>query len=164
MTSFAQVPDFKTLSSQRLCCSLPMSMSKGRRKSFLMNDVSEVSRDWFNVFFYWFNVWKLIETFQGEEEEDSKDEDDDENPRRRAVRRWKSWHFNLVSNQFGIFPRNRGNWLGCMSSDNMDLKINIQECSTVPAPHCDPWQSARLPQVGDFFLRGETDETKWRQV
>merc|ERR1719180_439618 len=44
--------------------SLPMSMSKGRRKSFLMNDVSE-----------------------GEEEEDSKDEDDDENPRRRAVRR-----------------------------------------------------------------------------
>ena len=54
MTSFAQVPDFKTLSSQRLCCSLPMSMSKGRRKSFLMNDVSEVSRDWFNV-------WKLIE-------------------------------------------------------------------------------------------------------
>ena len=43
--------------------------------------------------------------FQGEEEEDSKDEDDDENPRRRAVRRWKSWHFNLVSNQFGIFPK-----------------------------------------------------------
>ena len=64
-----------------------MSMSKGRRKSFLMNDVSEV-RDW---------IWRVqIEVnfvpFQGEEEEDSKDEDDDENPRRRAVRRWES-HF-----------------------------------------------------------------------
>ena len=111
MTSFAQVPDFKTLSSQRLCCSLPMSMSKGRRKSFLMNDVSEVSRDWFNFFLIdlMFGNWLK---FQGEEEEDSKDEDDDENPRRRAVRRWKSWHFNLVSTQFGIFPKNRGNWFG----------------------------------------------------
>ena len=157
MTSFAQVPDFKTLSSQRLCCSLPMSMSKGRRKSFLMNDVSEVSRDWFNV-------WKLIE-ISG-----------------RGGRRLKGWRrrwkspasscaeVEIMAFQFSVNPiwniskKNRGNWLGCMSSDNMDLKINIQECSTVPAPHCDPWQSARLPQVGDFFSRGQTDETKWRQV
>ena len=157
MTSFAQVPDFKTLSSQRLCCSLPMSMSKGRRKSFLMNDVSEVSRDWFNV-------WKLIE-ISG-----------------RGGRRLKGWRrrwkspasscaeVEIMAFQFSVKPiwniseKNRGNWFGCMSSDNTDLKTNIQECSTVPAPHCDPWQSARLPQVGDFFLRGETDETKWRQV
>ena len=61
---------------------------------------------------------------------------------------------------WNISKKNRGNWFGCMSSDNTDLKTNIQECSTVPAPHCDPWQSARIPQVGDFFLRGETDETK----
>ena len=160
MTSFAQVPDFKTLSSQRLCCSLPMSMSKGRRKSFLMNDVSEV-RDWKDVHLR----LMLTSSFSGRGGGRLKG----------WRRRWKSpasscAEVEIMAFQFSVNPiwniskKNRGNWLGCMSSDNTDLKTNIQECSTVPAPHCDPWQSARLPQVGDFFSRGQTDETKWRQV